>query len=202
MDRPTAEALQGTVTRLLVEAGRGHRDSLNQLFPLVYEELRLLARAQLRGWRNEKTLNTTALLHEAYLKLVDQTSSDWRSRGHFRAVAAKAMRHILIDHARGRGAAKRGGGRAAVSLEGVSEKLEAKSVWGVRDVELLLALDDALGRLEKLSERQGQIIELRYFGGLTVDEIAETMGISPATVKRGLSLAQAWLYRAIEEGGP
>lgn len=194
------ETRQETVTRILGEADRDPRASLNQLFPIVYEELRALARAQRRGWRDEGTLNTTGLLHEAYLRLVDRSRADWRGRAHFRAVAAKAMRHILIDHARRRGAAKRGGGVASLSLQDVHESRNGSLAVQPVDADVMLALDAALDRLEEIDERAARAVELRYFGGLTVEEVADAVEVSPATVKRDLAFAQSWLYRAIVEG--
>ena len=188
--------IQQTVTRLLQRAGEGDRESLGGLFPLVYEELRQIARRHRRG--GMETLNTTALVHEAYIKLVDQTRPDWQSRAHFLAVASKAMRHILIDHARRTGAAKRGGGGVPVELDALEEGRVRAEGWAVADRDDLLALDQALERLEGENERLVRIVEMKFFGGMTTDEIASALAISPATVKRGWSLAQAWLYREME----
>lgn len=183
---------QRTVTRLLGEVRDGNRESFDRLFPLVYDELRSIARQQRRRAPAVATLDTHALVHEAYLKLVDQTSPDWRTRGHFSAVAAKAMRYILVDYARRKGAEKRGGGRDDVPLDKVAAVLgEAPNV----EIEGLIALNDALAALESESPREAKIVELKFFGGLTVPEIAETLDISTATVKRGWALARAWLYR-------
>ena len=188
---------QATVTRLLGDLRAGNRAAFDRLFPLVYGELLDLARAQRHLWHGDHTLNATALVHEAYLKLVDRERVDWRSRGHFGAVAAKAMRHILIDHARRQKAQKRGGDYIMVSLD-ASEQVE-QSAWTGERVTDLLALNEALERLERVSERQARIVEMRFFGGLANEEIAEAIDISLATVKRGWALAQAWLYREIAE---
>ncbi len=186
---------QETVTRLLGEIGRGESGAFDRLFPLVYDELRALARRALRpaGGR-DPTLNATSLVHEAYLRLVEPGHADWRSRGHFRAVAAKAMRHILIDDARRRTAGKRGGGQAPVPLTAVAEVVPGGGP-GEPDAETLLLLDQALDRLAAEDERMARIVELRFFGQMTVEETAEALEISPATVKRGWSLARAWLHR-------
>jgi RNA polymerase sigma factor (TIGR02999 family) len=190
---------QETVTRLLGEIGRGDRGSFDRLFPLVYEELRRLARGVKRpDAGRDPTLDTTSLVHEAYLRLVDQSRADWRSRGHFRAVAAKAMRHILIDNARRRMAGKRGGGRAALPLSGEAALVPENESGGL-DPETLLLLDGALGRLAAEDARLARIVELRFFGEMTIEEVARELEVSPATVKRGWSLAQAWLYREMRE---
>ena len=189
------DALQGNVTRLLGELRNGEPGSFDRLFPLVYEELHSLARRARRpDAGRDLTLDTTSLVHEAYLKLVDQSRADWRSRGHFRAVAAKAMRHITIDHARRRAAGKRGGGVPDVPLSAV----EAFVAGGAGpDPETLLALDEALEALAAEDERMARIVELKFFGAMTIEEIAGVLEISPATVKRGWAFAQAWLHRAI-----
>jgi len=188
---PVSDERQHTVTRLLGEVRDRRPGSFDRLFPLVYDELQEIARRQLRG-RPNGTLDTHALVHEAYLRLVDQSRPDWRTRGHFSAVASTAMRHILIDWARRRQAAKRGGGAGAVTLD----RLEALMPTGDAPAEArLVALNDALSRLEAVSPREARIVELRFFGAMTIDEVAEAMDLSPATVKRGWSLARAWLYR-------
>lgn len=181
-------------TELLTRARSNDAEALDRLFALVYEELRGLARAQRRRWEGDHTLNTTVLVHEAYLRLVDQTSPDWRDRAHFMAVAARAMRHILIDYARRRQALKRGGGAQRLTLQEIEAGLESGDPGEAAD-EALLALQDALERLAEESERQCRIIECRFFGGMTIEETAEALGVSPATVKRGWAAAQAWLYR-------
>lgn len=194
----TEETRQATVTRLLQEASAGHCEALDELFPLVYEELRELARGQRRRAGGE-TLNTTALVHEAYLKLVAQRDPEWRDRAHFRAVAATAMRHILINYARAARAAKRGGRRPHLSLERAEAWLASSGEQALADVpELLVVLDEALERLESHSQRQVRIVECRFFAGMTVPETAEALGLSTATVKRGWSMARAWLHREME----
>jgi len=180
------------VTRLLLDwSQEGNRTALDALTPLVYDELRRLAGAYLRRERHDHTLQSTALVHEAYLKLIDQRNVQWQNRAHFFGVAAQMIRRILVDHARGHQAAKRGSGAAQLSLD------EALGVPGQqRDVNLV-ALDDALGELEKLDPQQSRVIELRYFAGLSIEETAEVMSISPATVKREWSTARAWLFREL-----
>lgn len=175
-------------TALLVRWKNGDRNALDQLLPLVYEELRRLARSYLRRERSQHTLQSTALVHEAYLRLVDQ-NVDWQSRAHFFGIAAQMMRRILVDHARARHAAKRGDGLKVTLDEGMAQA-EAQSL----DV---LALDRALNELVKLDEQQGKVVELRYFAGLSIEETAEAMSISAATVKREWTMAKAWLARAI-----
>ncbi|HEX7728662.1 MAG TPA: sigma-70 family RNA polymerase sigma factor [Terracidiphilus sp.] len=175
-------------TALLVRWKNGDRNALNQLLPLVYDELRRLARSYLRRERSQHTLQSTALVHEAYLRLVDQ-NVDWQSRAHFFGIAAQMMRRILVDHARARHAAKRGDGLKVTLDEGMA-LAEAQSL----DV---LALDRALNELAKVDEQQGKVVELRYFAGLSIEETAEAMSISAATVKREWTMAKAWLARAI-----
>lgn len=171
---------------------------MGQLFPLVYDELRGLAHHQRRDWHGDYTLNTTALVHEAYLKLIDQTQVEANSRAHFMGIAAKAMRHLLIDYARRRRAKKRGGGREKVSFEAVKQALGHEIALSEERTETLLALDDALERLAAVHERQGRVVECRFFGGMTIAETASALGVSPATVKRDWAMAQAWLYRHMQ----
>lgn len=190
---------QVTVTRLLRRFSDGDREAFDELVPLVYEELRELARAQRRRRDAAATLNTTALVHEAYLKLVGQEDPEWRDRTHFRAVAATAIRHILIDYARRAKAAKRGGERDRLSLQEVERSLASSGEQVLADEpELLVVLDEALARLAGRSQRQVRIVECRFFAGMTVRETAEALGVSPATVKRGWSMARAWLHREME----
>ena len=184
---------QADVTQLLLGASRGDGASLEALFPLVYHELRRLASHYLRQERAGHTLQPTALVHEAYLRLVDQTGITWQNRAHFFSVAAQVMRHILVDHARGRLSAKRGGGESRLALD------EAVSFFAEREVSLV-ALDDALTALARLDLQQSRIVELRFFGGLTIEEIAEVLQVSPATVSREWSLAKMWLHREISQG--
>jgi RNA polymerase sigma factor (TIGR02999 family) len=178
------------ITRLLVGWGRGDRAAFDQLVPLVYDELRQVAARRLRHERANHTLQPTALVHEAYVKLIDQNRVRWRNRAHFFAIASRLMRRILVDHARAHEAAKRGGGGPMVSLD------DAGDMALERDVSLL-ALDDALAQLETLDSLQAQIIELRYFGGLTIEETAAAVRVSPATVGREWNVAKAWLYREL-----
>jgi RNA polymerase sigma factor (TIGR02999 family) len=189
---------QDEVTRLLDALQRGDRSALDRLFPLVYEELRAVAHGQRQRWQGDHTLDTTALVHEAYLKLVDQSRASWESRAHFLATAARAMRHILINYARDRRAQKRGGDRPKLSLEEVSEGLEGTAVLADDNAELLIALDAALTKLEQVNERQSRIVECRFFGGLTIEETAAALGISTASVSRGWALAQVRLFQDVQ----
>lgn len=189
----------GTVTRLLADFENGDRAALNALFPIVYDELRLLAHRQRRRWNGDTTLGTTALVHEAYLKLVDVDRIGASSSVHFLRVAAMAMRQILCNHARDQKALKRGGNSPKVGLDGIADKLEA-SAFADGQVEMLTDLDDALRRLEEADPRLGEVVECRFFGGLTIEETAKALGTSPATVKRDWALAKAWLYRELASG--
>jgi len=185
----------GEITRLLEqldeEQGTDRTAVLEQLMPLVYGELKVLARANRYRWSGLRSPGTTSLVHEAYLKLADQTPAGLASRRQFFALASKAMRSILIDNARSLGRQKRGGGRPPVELQ------ESMLVSAERSEELL-ALDEALGRLDEREPRLARIVECRCFGGLTVDETAEALAISSATVKRGWSLARTWLFRELQ----
>jgi RNA polymerase sigma factor (TIGR02999 family) len=185
----------GEITRLLERldsrAGDGREAVLSELMPLVYGELKLLARANRYRWNGVESLGTTSLVHEAYLKLADQDRSDFSNRRQFYALASKAMRSILIDNARWHSRQKRGGGRRPAVLE------ESMLVSAERSEELL-ALDEALNTLEEREPRLARIVECRCFGGLTVDETADALDVSSATVKRGWSLARLWLYRALK----
>lgn len=180
------------VTRLLHDASGGNRDAFDQLLPLVYDELRAIAHGQRRTENEDLTLNTTALVHEAYIKLVDQTRVTWQNRAHFFAIASRAIRRIVIDHARDRLAAKRGGGAHHVSLDQLDQE-----PLGEERAEDLLALDDALSRLAAVDGRQSDVVQYRYFGGLTIEETATVLGISPASVKREWVMARAWLHREL-----
>jgi RNA polymerase sigma factor (TIGR02999 family) len=181
------------VTQLLADWGSGDKQALEELMAVVYQELHRLADYYLRRERQGHTLQATALINEAYLKIIDQHSVNWQNRAHFFGVAAQMMRRILVDHARSHLYAKRGGGAQKLTLD------EALSLpQQERDLELV-ALDDALQRLEELDAQQAKIIELRFFGGLTIEETAEVLGISPATVKREWSWAKAWLYNEIKK---
>jgi RNA polymerase sigma factor (TIGR02999 family) len=181
---------QATITQLLIRWRNGDKAALDELAPLVYSELRRLARYYLRAERSGHTLQPSDLVHEAYLRLVDEKGIDWQNRAHFFGVAAVRMRHILVEHARSRQAAKRGGGENLLSLSKADRQAEDYDVK-------LLALNDALQRLEALDPQKSRIVELRYFGGLTIEETAEAMNISPATVKRDRSMARAWLRSEI-----
>jgi RNA polymerase sigma factor (TIGR02999 family) len=176
----------GDVTVLLAEMRSGSSDALERLIPLVYQELKRLAAYFLHNERQGHTLQPTALVHEAYLKLAGQTGG-WQNRAHFMAVAAQAMRRILVDYARQRVAAKRGGGEAPVEL-GTSE-----ISGGFEQLEETLAVDEALARLAALDAQQARVVEMRYFGGMTVEETAEALAIAPRTVKREWAMAKAWL---------
>jgi RNA polymerase sigma factor (TIGR02999 family) len=179
------------LTDLLIDWGKGDQEALNKLMPLVYDELRRLAKRYLRHERPGHTLQTTALVHEAYLKLVDQKKASWQNRVQFFATAAKVMRHILVDHARSRRAYKRGGDYCRLSLDEAVISSEEKDAD-------LLTLNEALDSLAVLDPQQGRVVELRVFGGLTVEETAEALGVSPRTVKREWSMARAWLHRQIK----
>ena len=166
----------------------GDKDALNRLLPVIYEELRLLARNRMRHERTDHTLQTTALIHEAYVRLIDQRRVTWQSRSHFLGIAAQAMRRILVDHARSRLAAKRGGGIAPDPLEMAAEVATPEAANHAE-------LDLALLELEQVDAQQARVVELRFFGGLTVEETADVIGVSTATVKRDWAVAKAWLYR-------
>jgi RNA polymerase sigma factor (TIGR02999 family) len=175
-------------TAMLIDLRGGNRTVVDRLFPVVYDELQQIAHRLLVGERSGHTMSTTALVHEAYFRLVDQSRVQWQDRAHFCAVAAKAMRRILIDYARRRRAIKRGGGQQPVSLDEQHAAVEAQA-------ELLLSVDQALESLEKLSDRLARIVELRFFGGMTEEEMAEVLEVSPRTVRRDWVKARAWLYR-------
>jgi RNA polymerase sigma factor (TIGR02999 family) len=183
------------LTALLAHVQDGGGHAVDVLLPRVYEELQALAHRQLRGERAGHTLNTTALVHEAYLKLVDQNRTDWRSRAHFFAIAATVMRRILINYAHQRNAQKRGGGQALLTFEGGMGSREA-------NVEDLLAIDQALTALAERGERQAKVVEYQFFGGLTQEEIAEILGVSVPTVRRDWQFARAWLSRWLQEEAP
>jgi RNA polymerase sigma factor (TIGR02999 family) len=177
----------GRTTQLLVAWSEGRREALDQLLPLVYDDLRRIATAHMRREVASHSLQPTALVHEAYFRLIDQRRANWHNRAHFLGVAAGVMRRILVDHARARRAEKRGGGVEHISL--IADKMAADNPRGI-DV---LALHESLERLAAFNPRQERIVELRYFGGLTVEEVAEVIGISTATVDRDWTFAKAWL---------
>ena len=180
------------ITRLLLDWRNGDQSALDRLMPLVYEELRRMANHYMRNERRGHTLQTSALVNEAYLRLVDHENIEWQNRAHFFGVAAQAMRRILVDHARTRNYQKRGGGAQQVSLD------EAMTLAGDRAAELI-ALDDALRELAKMDERKSRVVELRYFGGLSLEETAEALGVSIPTVTRDWNTAKAWLMREISQ---
>ncbi len=179
-----------SVTQLLIGWSKGDKEALDKLVPLVYDELRRQAARYLRHERVGHTLQTTALIHEAYLRLVDQKNVHWQNRAHFFGIAAQMMRRILVDHARTKKRAKRGGSDVRVSLSDATLKTPGQNLD-------IVALDEALERLAEIDEQQSRIVELRFFSGLTVEETAEVLSISTATVKRDWSMAKAWLHREI-----
>jgi|SRR5690242_66208 RNA polymerase sigma factor (TIGR02999 family) len=183
------------VSELLLEWGNGNSGALKAIVPLVYDELRLLARHHLRQQRQNHTLQTTGLVHEAFLRLAGQKSVCVKDRAHFLGIAAQLMRWILVDYERNRNAAKRGAGATRLSLDSNIGQGASKS----EDVDLL-ALNEALARLAKLDSQQSRIVELRYFGGLTVEDTSKFLGVSPATVKRSWSSARLWLLRELSGG--
>ena len=182
------------ITHLLLAWGQGDQAALEALMPLVYDELRKVAARHLRGQREGHTLQTTALVNEAYLRLIDASQVQWQNRAHFFAVAAHFMRRILVDFARSRNYQKRGGGAQPVELD------EAMILAPERGADLL-ALDEALTRLQALNERQAQVVELRYFGGLSEEETAEALNISVRTVRRDWNFARVWLHRELTGRG-
>ena len=186
----TDAPLMHEITQWLADWSNGDRAALDKLTPLVYRELHRLAQGYMRGERAGHALQTTALVNEAYIRLIDADRMNWQNRAHFFAVAAKLMRHILVDFARSREQIKRGGGLRQVSLD------EALTVSEDRSV-ALLDLDEALTALEKLDERQSRVVELRFFGGLTEVEIAEALHVSPRTVSGDWGVARAWLLREL-----
>ena len=181
---------QREITRLLADWAGGDRGALDRLAPLVHAELRRIARRQMGGERQGHTLQATALVNEAYLRLAGQEGFEWKDRAHFYAVCAQVMRHVLIDHARAHARDKRGGGALHVSLD------EA-AVMSVEGASELVALDEALRELEEVDPQKGRVVELRYFAGLSIEETAEVLNISPTTVRREWRRAKAWLYRAL-----
>ena len=181
---------QTQITQLLQKWQEGNNEALETLMPLVYAELKRLAGSYLRRERPDHTLQSAALVNEAYLRLVDQTQTQWQNKAHFFGIAAQMMRRILADHARGHNAAKRGAGMPELELNEVVAQAQTKSVD-------LLDLEEALQKLEKLDAQQGKIVELRFFSGLSIEDTANVLGISPATVKRDWAAARAWLFREV-----
>ncbi len=178
------------VTQLLIAYGQGDAQALNQLLPAVYTELHRIAMRQMRRERADHTLNATALVHEAYLKLTDQNQISWQNRAHFFAISARVMRQVLISYARKHNAEKRGGGTPDTLLEGKEIALNDRA-------DELIALDEALTRLSSFDERLAQVVEYRFFGGLTIEETAAVLEVSTMTVKRDWNKAKAWLYREL-----
>jgi RNA polymerase sigma-70 factor, ECF subfamily len=181
---------QDEITRLLADWGEGNEAALKKLFPLVYHELHRLANAYMRRERHDHTLQTTALVHEAYLRLVGQRDVRWHTRAHFFAVAARVMRNILVDHARGRGRAKRGEAKPELPLGDIAVMSDERA-------DELVAVNSALDSLTAIDPRKSRVFELRYFGGMSVDEAAEALKVSPATVTRDWRMARAWLRREL-----
>ena len=194
--QPETPSPPGEITRLLREWHAGDRDALDQLMPLVYRELHLMAARLMAGEWRKGTIQTTGLVNEAYLKLVDQRAAEWQGRAHFFAIAAQMMRRILLDAARRRMREKRGAGAVQIAIENLPIAAQRPAVDAI-DV---LAIDRALQELERLDPDQARMVELRFFGGLTVEETSEVLGVSPATVKREWAVAKAWLYRALTGG--
>ena len=179
------------VTRLLGEASRGQRDALDRLYPLVYDELKRLAQSRLEHERPDHTLQATALVHEAYIKMIDQTRVEWQNRSHFFAIAAQAIRRILVDYARHRGRQKRGGGAKKLSIDDIMNLPDQAPSTD------LVALDEAIARLAQDDPDKAKVVEMRFFGGLTTDETAAVMGVSSRTIERHWEYSRAWLYRAL-----
>ena len=193
---PDESTPSGEITALLVEWQGGDRRALDRLIPLVYAELHVVAsRLMSREYRNG-TIQTTGLVNEAYLKLVDQRAVDWKGRAHFFAIAAQVMRRVLLDAARHRLRDKRGGGAVQVAIEDLPLAAASEAV----DVVDVLAIDRALSDLEQLDPDQAKMVELRFFGGLTIEETSAVLGVSTATVKREWAIAKSWLYRALTDG--
>jgi RNA polymerase sigma factor (TIGR02999 family) len=186
------EPVTENITQLLIEVTNRNSAAVDVLLPLIYDELRRLAANYLRRERPDHTLEPTALVHEAYLRMVDQTQVNWQNRAHFFGVAAQMMRRILVDHARAHNAGKRGQDFQKLSLD---ENID-KSVERSHE---LIALDDALGELARIDDQKCRIVELRFFGGLSIDETAEVMGVSAPTVKRQWRMAKAWLYGQVQK---
>lgn len=187
-----SETVPKDITQLLLAWGDGDKQALDKLMPFVYDELRRLARGYMRNQRSDHTLQTTALVNEAYLRLIDSSQVRWQNRTHFFAISAQLMRRILVDFARAKKAEKRGGNEQKVTFD------EALPVLFEKESELI-ALDEALTELSAMDARQGQIVEMRYFGGMTEEEVAEALDISARTVRRDWSIARAWLFRELKK---
>ncbi len=190
MSEPRSEP-RNDITQMLIAHGQGDHDAFDRLLPLVYEDLRRIAHRQLRRSRPGETLNTTGLVHEAYLKLVDQSRASWQDRSHFFAISARAMRQIIIDYARLRLADKRGGGQIHDPIDENMAAIEQQADW-------LLAIDEALSRLAELDARMAKVVECRFFAGLTEEETAEALQISVRTVQRDWLRARSWLREAMQ----
>ena len=182
-----------SATELLIRAGAGEAGAVERMFPLVYDELRRIAHRHLTREPTGRTLSTTELVHEAYLKLVDQTRVEWKGRAHFLSVAAVAMRRILVDRARGRRRLKRGSAPHAVPLESIDLTADERA-------DLVVALDEALERLRVLDDRQARVVECRFFGGMTEEETAEALGVGVRTARRDWAKARSWLYAELYDG--
>jgi RNA polymerase sigma factor (TIGR02999 family) len=189
---------QHVVDRLLQELKAGNREAFSELLPLVYGELHNIAARHRQHWDGDETLNTTALIHEAYIRLADQSAPAWQSYPHFLAVASTAMRQILLDYSKRKRAAKRGGDLPHVPLHEIESALEDHGNSDARSA-ALIALDQSLRRLEERNPRQGRIVECRFFGRMTVEDTATALGIAPATVGRDWAIAKAWLYRDLRK---
>ena len=187
--------LPSPVTELLVRWRSGDGDALQSLMPLVYEELRRLAHNYLRRERSDHTLQSTALVHEAYLRLVGSAPAQWQDRAHFFGIAAHLMRQILTEYARGRNTAKRGGGVCKLTLDDAEQRPERLDVD-------MVALDDALNALAKIDPQQCRVVELRFFAGLSIEDTAEALGLSASTIKRDWNTARVWLYRELDRAAP
>ena len=188
-----------TITQLLEAYRDGDDKALDSLFPIIYDELHALAHQKRKDWQHDHTLNTTALVHEAYLKLADQSQLDVVNRNHFFAIVAKTMRNILIDYARRRRAKKRGGDVQKLSLEEEQGQLDQWITMSDEQADKVVAVGEALKKLEKVNVRWSRIVDCRFFCGMTTAETAEQLGISPATISRDWRLAQTWLFREIEQ---
>ena len=186
-----------TVDHLLRQLADGDREAFDRLLPLVYDELHHLAMHHRRRWSGDETLNTTAIVHEAYVRLAGTPEPAWHGQPHFMAVASRAMRHVLLDNARRRQRQKRGGARERIPWHDVEAALEGGGNAVEARAEALIALDQVLRRLEQRDPRQSRIVECRFFGGMSIQETAVALGISSATVKRGWTMAQAWLHREL-----
>jgi RNA polymerase sigma factor (TIGR02999 family) len=201
MDVAGQDARPPEITRLLHEASKGQRAAFDRLLPLVYDELKRVARARMRGQRPDHTLTPTALVHEAWLKMVDHTQVEWHSRSHFFAIASRAMRQILIDYAKRRHAVRRGGGAIHMAFDEALDLELHDDGMSDNQAEALVVLDDALSRLAAFDDRGATVVQYRFFGGMAHSEIADVFGVSEITVRRAWAAAKAWLRRELEAGG-